>query len=246
LEGVFFTKDLKFSSGGIAGRQSDWQENLVEGPEELFAELKDAGFGAAVVDRRGFGDPQWFVDQYSNAPGVTVVAEDEHRVGLDISGVREPEVRTGFDLVHQPTVAFVDGFNKPVDGYFASSSDDQGHLQSFTHSGVIEFRNRTDSTYKACVRYEVEATTAPPEGGDRRVTLDAPGRAADRRFELSVGEPVREAVLVELPPGTTDWNFAVSGEAGEPSAGRRSSAAVRGFSMVGSFGRAPDCAASNG
>ena len=245
LEGVFYTRDLKFSSGGIAGRQSDWQENLREGPEELFAELKDAGFGAVIVDRRGFGDPQWFVDQYSSAPGVARVVEDEHRVALDISGVRDPEVRTGFDLVHQPTVSFLDGFNKAVDGYFAPSSDSNGPLQSFTHSAVIEFRNRTDQTYKACVRYELSATTDPPGGGSRTITVDGPGRAADRDAEFAAGDAERVAVLVDLPPGNTQWHLTVSGEPGFPGPGRRSSAAIRGFSMFGSFGRAPDCVVEN-
>ena len=78
-----------------------------------------------------------------------------------------------------------------------------------------------------------------------RRPITMPGRAADRDAEFAAGDAERVAVLVDLPPGNTQWHLTVSGEPGFPGPGRRSSAAIRGFSMFGSFGRAPDCVVEN-
>ena len=246
LEGVFFTKTLKFSGGGIAGRQADWQESLVASPEELFAQLRDAGFGAVVVDRRGFGDPQWFIDQYQAVPAVQVVVEDQFRTALDISGVRAPLAREGFDLVNQPTVAFVDGFNKAVDGFSAASSDGDGSIKSIAGEGTIEVRNRTDKTFRACVTYRMKATSVAPRSEVRNIVVTTGSRAADQEANLLAGEIIDVVVPFEFGPGVTEWTVSALGDSGLDGSNRRTSAAIYDFKLDGSFGESPACPAVEG
>lgn len=233
IEGVFFTDTLRFSSGGIAGRQSDWQETLLEKPAELFAQLKDAGFSAAVVDRRGFGDPDAFVAEYSAA--APVLLEDSERVAFDLRGAGVPQIRRGDDLIHQPTLMFAAGFNERLDGLFPGSSDSSGGFQAFVEDADLEFRNRQDQVFNACVRFRLESA-----GGDRTVSIRSSAGGPDEEFRVADGEARDVALSVALAPGTTTWTFHTDGRAVIEGA-RRSSVRVRGAYLDGRFGRPPAC-----
>lgn len=235
LEGVFFTKTLRFSGGGIAGRQADWQEMLLAQPPELFAELHDAGFSAVIADRRGFSDSQPFLNQYGAVPGVRVLLDDGVRVAYDIRRVGPPTVRSGFDLVHQPIFSFGPGFNERLDGFFPSNADDQGGFASMTSKGTVVIRNRTNRVFRACVSFDVTSQ-------DRHdVTVDTGSPSSDQEFTVDPSSPAHRVIRTTVAPGTTEWTVSATGTPVPNGSGDRSLIKIRKFVLNGSFDRSVTC-----
>lgn len=239
LEGVLFAPRLRFSAGAVAGRQGDWQESLIAGPNELFPELRDAGFDAVVIDRRGFSNPDWFIDQYRAVQGVTEIASDAHRVALSIAKVGTPNVRSGYDLVHQPIMSFGEGFNRPADGWSAETSEGGSYVHAFSRSGEMLIRNRTDRNFHACVSMTVTSS------GAARRSFEIVGATGKALAKVTLeAAPVTIRFPAVFPPGSTTWSVTASGLVSGEDQARRSSAVISSAGIDGSFDRAPSCEAT--
>jgi phosphoglycerol transferase len=76
LKGYMHSSTLRWSYGGVKGREGDWQKSLSEDPKLLVAELEQLNFQAIWINRNGYEDRgALLIDQLSSL-GLELVMKD--------------------------------------------------------------------------------------------------------------------------------------------------------------------------
>jgi phosphoglycerol transferase len=76
LKGYLHSSTLRWSYGGVKGRDGDWQKSLPEDPKLLVAELEQLNFQGIWINRNGYEDRgALLIDQLSSL-GLELVIKD--------------------------------------------------------------------------------------------------------------------------------------------------------------------------
>jgi phosphoglycerol transferase len=198
LRGYLQTKTLRFSYGGMKGREAEWQQRLAgrEG-DDLVEALVATGFDAIVIDRYGYADRAAQLEQSLSAtlatgPRPSANGRFSYYSLLDWADDADADelAATREELLGRPVLTLPDC--SPWEGPFETGQSWCGESGAFRVITLEEPDGRAVSF----------SVTAPGRIG----TLQVSGRGTTQRYEIGA-QPVR----IELPPGDerfTDYSFA--------------------------------------
>jgi phosphoglycerol transferase len=200
LRGYLHSEKLRWSFGGMKGRESDWQEQLAALPVlELVPRVALAGFEALYVDRAGYADSG---DEIARqlAPYVEepLVSRDRRLAVYDLRAVQEQlrnrlgaEAATEVgDLVTHPAgVRWGQGF--------AGTERRLNDIWRWsTSNGEMTLVNTNAQPRELMLAFELESlpgtTVVVESGGGQQLFRSPPGR---RAFRLNLGLTSKEAKI---------------------------------------------------
>jgi phosphoglycerol transferase len=76
LKGYLHSSTLRWSYGGVKGRDGDWQKSLSEDPKLLVAELQQLHFQAIWINRNGYEDRGALLIEQLSSLGLNLVIKN--------------------------------------------------------------------------------------------------------------------------------------------------------------------------
>lgn len=203
LRPYLLSEDLRWSFGGMRGRESDWQVASAAQPvPEFLDSIAAVGFDGVLVDRFGYGDGGTAIERELGAAlGPPLVVSDDARLAFydlrafraalpaRLGGTGAVEARARRELL-RPTMWWETGF------FFEERTPD-GLTRPASASARSRVVNCAEQPWRGTVRFRLVSESRQPG----TVTVALPGAPART---VAVGpEPVEVAVEVVIPPGRT-------------------------------------------
>lgn len=196
------SRTLKWSFGGMRGRESDWQIDAVSQPMPKFLDTISAiGFSGIVVDRFGYGDNGDDVNgQLIDIVGQPrYISEDGRLVFYDLRSYRvELQGRVGDDGMQKIAVAEL---GRPTmwwdDGFYFEERTADGSDHPAENVATSEIVNYGTDRWSGILRFD--ARSAGGESGTLTVEVDG---AAPKTVALT-GRVAIVEITLDIPVGRT-------------------------------------------
>jgi hypothetical protein len=195
-EGYVHSTTLRWSAGGVRGRDGEWQFPAAALPtRDLLRGITAMGFSGLTLDRYGYprrGVPQ--LHELKALLGAPIATRGDRLVAWDLRRSRAALLGNASERSRQ---ALARQLLEATRLYLSTDADpivDRGGTHAICSSGSISLRNPS----KRRRREELTVTFDPSKSAARRGSLTVRGR----RTSISADEPVTH-LWVELPPGTT-------------------------------------------
>ncbi len=202
LRGYLHSDALRWSFGGMRGRESDWQDQLLPLPPlEVVPRLALAGFEALYIDRGGYEDHGVDLErQVGPYLGKPLVSPDDRLAVYDLRPIRRQlEERLGASrarslgqvVIHPIRLQWGSEFDREVRGQGESWRSAESNAEVSLVNGKAERR-------RVVFAFDL---ISPPE---TEVTIDTDDRAQAVRFPGGQG---RVQLELSLRPGETKVRF---------------------------------------
>lgn len=191
LRGYLHSKHLKWSYGGMKGREGDlWLRKMSKLPiETQLKNIAASGFGGIYIDRRGFKDHGVDLENqlksFISTPAI--VSEDKNLAFYMVQPTGSQPVDLGPDLMLGKGFS---GWEGGV-GKFVWSTGDAELLIMSTHKYTLD------------KKLSFQLDTLVP----RRVVICCGARQEPLEFDLSPGEPQLVTINIKLEPGANIVRF---------------------------------------
>ena len=199
LKAYLNTRALRWSYAAIKGSRSDlWQQQVATlRADEFLRRIAFAGFGAVLIDRRGFTD-QAQAWEKALQPHATRhwFHPQQHLVVFDLSGYATAlkESMSAEEWSRQAERALFFTALHWSGGFSQREGTDEANWRWCSESGLLTMKNDSPATQR--VRISMKATSADPKPANLRVRssvwnedikLDSAGKVIEREFDLPPG-----------------------------------------------------------
>lgn len=209
---ILGSNELRWSAGGMAGREADWQETWETQPVDRMVEgLAAAGFDALYLDRWAY--PDHGASLHGELLPITGPPAGESAYGrmrwYDLRGV---ENRLSAELSDEELEELRRAIFAPLevlfDGIFAEEVGADGPFRWMTTEASIVLENRGEDSREVILRLTPIGVVGS--------TLHVHGPGIDGSDDLPVGQPAE--VRFRLPQGTTTVDLSTDAPAAVTSA----------------------------
>ena len=193
------TESLRWSYAAIKGSRSDlWQHQVATvRADEFLRRIASVGFGAVLIDRRGFtdGGQRWEKALQPHASRHWLHPQ-QHLVVLDLSGyvTALKESMPAEEWARQAERALFFIALHWSGGFSQREGTDEANWRWCSESGLLTMKNDSPATQR--IRVSMTATSADPEPANLKirstvwtedVKLDSAGKVIEREFDLPPG-----------------------------------------------------------